>query len=200
MNCQTYHGLSIPYSQFNNQGIFDSPILYSSLIHAPTLQIITQVPIPTHPPKNNTMTPPLLPTALISAILGITTHLTYFIHADLEKHVVFLANCLIFWPLLGLLALFILGYTEISQWMGLAIPTFHSSLLASIAIYRYFFHALDGFPGPKLARITALWDFKNTVLDAKWYLKVKELHEVYGDVVRISISLYLSFSCDLYSI
>ncbi|GLA92447.1 hypothetical protein AtubIFM61612_007173 [Aspergillus tubingensis] len=131
------------------------------------------------------MTPPLLPTALIPAILGITAHLTYFIHADLEKHVVFLANCLIFWPVLGLLALFILGYKEISQWIGLAILTFHSSLLASIAIYRYFFHALDGFPGPKLARITALWDFRNTVLDAKWYLKVKELHEVYGDVVRI---------------
>ncbi|XRM42524.1 hypothetical protein ABZX51_005740 [Aspergillus tubingensis] len=131
------------------------------------------------------MTPPLLPTALISAILGITAHLTYFIHADLEKHVVFLANCLIFWPVLGLLALFILGYKEISQWIGLAILTFHSSLLASIAIYRYFFHALGGFPGPKLARVTALWDFRNTVLDAKWYLKVKELHEVYGDVVRI---------------
>ena len=144
------------------------------------------------------MTPPLLPTALIPAILGITAHLTYFIHADLEKHVVFLANCLIFWPFLGLLALFILGYKEISQWIGLAILTFHSSLLASIAIYRYFFHALGGFPGPKLARVTALWDFRNTVLDAKWYLKVKELHEVYGDVVRISILHYLYSSCGLY--
>ncbi|GCB20326.1 tryprostatin B 6-hydroxylase [Aspergillus awamori] len=131
------------------------------------------------------MTPPFLPTSLISAILGITAHLTYFIHADLEKHVVFLANCLILWPLLGLIALFILGYRDISQWIGPAILSFHFSLLASIAIYRYFFHALDGFPGPKLARITALWDFKNTVLDAKWYIKVKELHGVYGDVVRI---------------
>ncbi|CAK48317.1 cytochrome P450 [Aspergillus niger CBS 101883] len=133
------------------------------------------------------MTPPLLPTSLISAILGITAHLTYFIHADLEKHVVFLVNCLIFWPSLGLIALFILGYRDISQWIGPAILSFHFSLLASIVIYRYFFHALDGFPGPKLARITALWDFKNTVLNAKWYIKVKEMHGVYGDVVRISI-------------
>ncbi|TPR04434.1 hypothetical protein CAN33_0029715 [Aspergillus niger] len=136
------------------------------------------------------MTPPLLPTSLISAILGITAHLTYFIHADLEKHVVFLVNCLIFWPSLGLIALFILGYRDISQWIGPAILSFHFSLLASIAIYRYFFHALDGFPGPKLARITALWDFKNTVLNAKWYIKVKEMHGVYGDVVRITLAGY----------
>ncbi|OJJ77651.1 hypothetical protein ASPBRDRAFT_36878 [Aspergillus brasiliensis CBS 101740] len=131
------------------------------------------------------MTTPPSPNILISAIFGITAHLTYFIHADLEKHVVFLANCLIFWPLLGLIALFILGYRETSQWIGLAILTFHASLLASIAIYRYFFHALDRFPGPRLARVTALWDFRNTVVDAKWYIKVKELHGVYGDVVRI---------------
>ncbi|GKZ97024.1 hypothetical protein AnigIFM59636_011774 [Aspergillus niger] len=136
------------------------------------------------------MTPPLLPTSLISAILGITAHLTYFIHADLEKHVVFLVNCLIFWPSLGLIALFILGYRDISQWIGPAILSFHFSLLASIVIYRYFFHALDGFPGPKLARITALWDFKNTVLNAKWYIKVKEMHGVYGDVVRITLAGY----------
>ncbi|KAI2874777.1 hypothetical protein CBS115988_5978 [Aspergillus niger] len=135
------------------------------------------------------MTPPLLPTSLISAILGITAHLTYFIHADLEKHVVFLVNCLIFWPSLGLIALFILGYRDISQWIGPAILSFHFSLLASIVIYRYFFHALDGFPGPKLARITALWDFKNTVLNAKWYIKVKEMHGVYGDVVRIKLAI-----------
>ncbi|PYI11324.1 cytochrome P450 [Aspergillus sclerotiicarbonarius CBS 121057] len=127
----------------------------------------------------------LPPTWLIPSILGISTHLGFFIHSDIEKHAVFIANCFVFWPALGLALIVILGYRDAAQWVGTAVLSYEASLLISIAVYRYFFHALGGFPGPRLARISALWSFKSAAVEAKWHVRVKELHGEYGDVVRI---------------
>lgn len=58
-----------------------------------------------------------------------------------------------------------------------------SSLFASMAVYRLFFHRLCGFPGPLLARTTKLWHaWKGR--HSKNHLLLDELHHKYGDFVR----------------
>ncbi|RAK97739.1 cytochrome P450 [Aspergillus ibericus CBS 121593] len=129
---------------------------------------------------------PLLPIShLLPITLGITTHLTIFIHADIEKHAVLIFHTFILTPILCTISLYLLGYHDLSQTTTLAILSHHTSLLLSIATYRYFFHPLNGFPGPKAARISALWASKPAVVDAKWHVRVRQLHGVWGDVVRI---------------
>ncbi|PWY91938.1 cytochrome P450 [Aspergillus sclerotioniger CBS 115572] len=131
------------------------------------------------------MSNPPVAIPLISLILGISTHLGYFIHADIEKHAVLVANCFFFWPVLGLISLAVLGYRDAARSGWMVFVSYESGLFLSIAVYRYFFHAVGGFPGPRMARISALWAVWPAVVQARWYVKVRELHAVYGDVVRI---------------
>ena len=53
------------------------------------------------------------------------------------------------------------------------------------AIYNVFFHPLRSFPGPVLFRSTALLKAYHNIRGDMGY-RVKELHEKYGPVVRIS--------------
>lgn len=56
---------------------------------------------------------------------------------------------------------------------------------ASILVYRAFFHRLNRFPGPYMARLSNLYP---TVLTAKrlhLYDEVQSLHKKYGDFVRL---------------
>ena len=139
------------------------------------------------------MPPPLLSTCLISTILGIATHLGYFIHADIEKHAVVIANCFLFGPVLGLAALAVFGSRDVFWWGCLVLMSYEGGIFVSIAMYRYFFHAVGGFPGPRMARISALWSVRAAVVQAKWHVRVRELHGVYGDVVRISMYFFFPF-------
>lgn len=56
-------------------------------------------------------------------------------------------------------------------------------LLASISIYRVFFHRLRGFPGPVLASVSKLWHVAHC-LDSKNHLLMEKLYDEYGDFVR----------------
>ncbi|PYH92712.1 benzoate 4-monooxygenase [Aspergillus ellipticus CBS 707.79] len=120
-----------------------------------------------------------------AGVLGVLAHLGLFIQSDWEKNAIFLFNCFITWPVTGLGFLVFLGYKSAFQWSALALLTFDISLCLSIVIYRSLFHALCGFPGPRLASISALWSIKSAVVDAKWHLHVQKLHGDYGDIVRI---------------
>lgn len=58
-------------------------------------------------------------------------------------------------------------------------------IFTSILAYRAFFHRLNGFPGPYLARLSNLYP---TALSAKrlhLYEEVQSLHQQYGDIVRL---------------
>jgi hypothetical protein len=60
-----------------------------------------------------------------------------------------------------------------------------SGLTSSILIYRGFFHRLNKFPGPFVARLSNLYP---TALSAKrlhLYEEVQSLHKQYGDYVRL---------------
>ncbi|KAJ5496031.1 Cytochrome monooxygenase lcsI [Penicillium diatomitis] len=54
-----------------------------------------------------------------------------------------------------------------------------------IIVYRLFFSPLAKFPGPKLAACTNLPNLY-WLVTGKHHLKIKELHDQYGDVVRVS--------------
>lgn len=62
-------------------------------------------------------------------------------------------------------------------------------LFASIAVYRLLLHPLRSFPGPFAARISAFWIIKESIPDLRFYVKLRKLHDIYGDFVRISATL-----------
>jgi len=62
----------------------------------------------------------------------------------------------------------------------------------SMLIYRVFFHRLNRFPGPFLARLS---NFSATGLSSKdlhLYEEVQKLHKKYGDVVQLDKKQWLS--------
>ncbi|KAK2823862.1 hypothetical protein FQN49_007546 [Arthroderma sp. PD_2] len=55
------------------------------------------------------------------------------------------------------------------------------------AIYQVWFSPLSRFPGPKLAAATYLYEFYyDAILKGRYIFKIKELHEEYGPIIRIS--------------
>lgn len=57
----------------------------------------------------------------------------------------------------------------------------------AVIIYRLYLHPLRSIPGPRLAAATGWYDFYYDVyLKGEILFKLKELHETYGPVVRIS--------------
>ncbi|MCJ1329047.1 hypothetical protein MMC10_005724 [Thelotrema lepadinum] len=54
-------------------------------------------------------------------------------------------------------------------------------------IYRYVFHPLAKFPGPKLAGITYWYEFYfDIILDGQYTYKLRELHKEYGPILRLN--------------
>ncbi|CAH0003225.1 unnamed protein product [Clonostachys byssicola] len=58
-------------------------------------------------------------------------------------------------------------------------------LFASMMIYRAVFHRLRSFPGPSLARISSIYAARMATRRFKYFEEVDQLHQVYGDFVRI---------------
>jgi hypothetical protein len=85
----------------------------------------------------------------------------------------------------GLLSSLFLGSHSIT-WAALTtFSTYLITLSASVVVYRLSpFHPLSKYPGPILAKITKLWSLK-AALGQKQHLLYKELHDRYGDVVRV---------------
>lgn len=64
--------------------------------------------------------------------------------------------------------------------------------VSTTAIYNLFFHPLRRYPGPKIWAATPLPSALN-ILRGRPYIKILELHKLYGDIVRLSPN-ELSFS------
>lgn len=58
-------------------------------------------------------------------------------------------------------------------------------LLTSILCYRMIFHPLNKFPGPLRARISNFYPTYLTTKNAHLYEEVEQLHQKYGDFVRL---------------
>jgi hypothetical protein len=70
-----------------------------------------------------------------------------------------------------------------------AATTFILSLSSSILVYRGLFHRLRHIPGPTLARLSSLYLVKKSCEDDQFHLHLEKLHQRYGDVVRIGLSI-----------
>ena len=123
----------------------------------------------------------------LSGALGITTHRAIFIKGDWDKHAASLAHIFFTGPIFFLLFLAIRGNQYALQLWAAVFLSYNCGLCLSIAAYRAVLNPLNHFDGPWVARVTAFWSFKSAVIDSKWHVRVQELHNTYGDFVRISM-------------
>ncbi|KAL2870494.1 cytochrome P450 [Aspergillus lucknowensis] len=123
---------------------------------------------------------------LLVCAAGISTHLNIFIKGDWDRHAEALFY-VFFAPLLLSLSLpvFFFSSTSFNLRLALLLLSFDSGLCLSIFTYRYFFHPLRHFPGPRTARLSSIWSVRDAVLRSQWQLQVHQLHQDYGDFVRI---------------
>lgn len=58
-------------------------------------------------------------------------------------------------------------------------------LCISMISYRLLFHPLKKFPGPVAAKVTSFWLIKRNIPNLRFYQELRQLHDHYGDFVRI---------------
>ncbi|KAG9495039.1 hypothetical protein J7337_013270 [Fusarium musae] len=88
-------------------------------------------------------------------------------------------------------SLFLTQLYSFSVWQALSVTnkwftSFVTGLSISILTYRAFFHRLNRFPGPFLARLSTFYATYLTVDEEHMYLEVQKLHEKYGAIVPAS--------------
>ncbi|CZR64603.1 related to pisatin demethylase cytochrome P450 [Phialocephala subalpina] len=131
-----------------------------------------------------------LPTIIgFSALLGVASHLGYFIHGEHHLEAVRLAILLFTSPLC--IFTFIIKFDPRSAaWSAarltaIIVSPYLASLTTSILTYRVFFHPLRRFPGPLSAKLTKLAHVLRLLKKSDNYLQADRLHKKYGEIVRI---------------
>ena len=138
----------------------------------------------------NTMSPSTQVLALTSALLGLTSHLTYFIHSHHPfYHCTFIALTFLLAPIISLVFLTRIASFPLHEALRLVAVTwwsFTGSIWLSMGIYRAFFHRLRRYPGPFLAKLSQLWRVWRNFRKEN-YLVLDELHRTYGEYVRVGM-------------
>jgi hypothetical protein len=128
-------------------------------------------------------------TYLISLLCGILGEVVLFSRGEWDRHA----------PRIVQISALLAGGSTLLLWNGVGLTLAMSlqetvlhgaaacaGLFGSMTVYRLFFHRLRAFPGPVAARVSAFWVIKEHIPNMKFYVKVRELHDQYGDFVRIS--------------
>ena len=122
----------------------------------------------------------------VASIGGLLAHWLYFIHGERHTDALAVVKTYLVLPPTSVLVLYQLVHLDLRRSVILVFTTlgcFNLSLCTSILIYRAFFHPLQRFPGPPLAKLSKLYhatrlkNFDNYRVLAAW-------HDRYGDVVR----------------
>ena len=132
------------------------------------------------------MTDLLVYLAAVAATCGLLSHLFYFIHGERHTNALAIVKTYLLLPPASVAALYYalhldLGYAF--RLVSTTVAAFTLSLWTSILVHRVFFHRLNKFPGPPLAKLSkfyhalSLLGFDNYRVLAKW-------HDRYGDIVR----------------
>ena len=126
------------------------------------------------------------PQLVAAGAAGVLIHNAVFIYGEWHLHsvIVLELHLLAYVGLILLEALYlqlpwVRALIVSSQMFGI----YTSCLLASISIYRVFFHRLRSFPGPLLASVSKLWHVAHC-LESKNHILLEKLHKEYGDFVR----------------
>jgi tryprostatin B 6-hydroxylase len=126
---------------------------------------------------------------LTGAALGVSAHLTYFIHGERNN-----SSVRIFRSITGgAFFVFVLALTTNKTiFKGLLrglIPNFGFliGLTSSIIVYRLFFHRLRKFPGPRIDAISKCPAAGYAYSTGHYFKRLQELHDTYGDYVRTGL-------------
>lgn len=136
---------------------------------------------------------------VITFAAGILLHTTVFSrHFEWDRHApnILTFACATFTTTLVIIAI----SGDVSIKLSVAFTSavaacFLGGFLCSMIIYRLFLHPVKSFPGPTAARVTSLWVIKQNVPDLKLYIKLRSLHDQYGDFVRIRKSRLQPYKC-----
>lgn len=131
-------------------------------------------------------------TAVISLLAGIATHHIVFRPFEIDGYAWHL-----FFISLGAILMLTISYIHTAGY-GIIVSLFrtllvtcayNSGTLISILIYRAFFHPLNRYPGPFLAKLSRFYAMKNAAKNVKAYEDIQKLHQEYGDIVRVGKSI-----------
>ena len=126
--------------------------------------------------------------ALSGALLGVLSHLIWFIHGShliMAPRYVVTATC---GPaLLTAGPMYYANFAALEAALTVAVvcSSWTLGLLSSMAVYRRFFHPLRAFPGPPQARWTQWWHVFQVINGVDNYRHLDRLHAQYGDYVRV---------------
>jgi hypothetical protein len=123
----------------------------------------------------------------LSAGLGVLSHLTYFIHGEHHESAPTLALICIFVPVLlftGQITYMNADASQAALATTVLYMSYFSALWTSMIVYRVFFHKLNKFPGPFLAKVSKLYHTALVIRSMDNYLLLDKWHQKYGPFVR----------------
>ncbi|KAI0976356.1 cytochrome P450 monooxygenase-like protein [Xylaria arbuscula] len=127
-----------------------------------------------------------------SAVAGLVSHLSYFIHGEHMLSAYKLVIAAIFGPPAAVASLSTLAGYSLShavQLTAVGYGAYMVALFTSILVYRAFLHPLRHFDGPKLARLSQFYHFFRIKAKVDNYRHLDRLHAQYGEYVRVGPNL-----------
>ena len=122
----------------------------------------------------------------VAASVGVLSHILYFVRGEHHKHTLQFLQILFYGFLSSSLILARVLQIPIvhgMQWSALVLGSYLTALWMSMFIYRFFFHPLNIFPGPQLAKLSKFYQFFTGLrLDA--FRRSHKAHQKYGNFVR----------------
>lgn len=130
----------------------------------------------------------------IAASVGLLSHIFYFVRGEHHQHTLQYLQILFygFFPSSFILArLLQVPYAQAMQLGAILIGSYFTALWMSMLIYRAFFHRLNSFPGPRLAKLSKFYQvFTGLRLDA--FRRSHAAHKQYGNFVRTGKLIFKS--------
>ncbi|KAL6856827.1 cytochrome P450 [Trichoderma novae-zelandiae] len=126
--------------------------------------------------------------AIVSLVAGVASHHLIFRPCEVDGYA---------WQLmfisLGSVSVLIIAYIQIGGYgiilavcrALLVFNAYNAGAALSILTYRAFFHPLNRFPGPFMAKLSRFYVMRNAAKSVKAYKDIQTLHEKYGDIVRV---------------
>ena len=128
---------------------------------------------------------PLL--GVLSAGLGVLSHLIYFIHGEHHESAPTLALLCVIVPALlftGQVVYMNVDANKAALTTTVLYMSYFSALWTSMIVYRVFFHRLNKFPGPFPAKVSKLYHTALVIRTMDNYLLLDRWHQKYGAFVR----------------
>lgn len=134
---------------------------------------------------------------IFASVVGLLVHRCLFIHGEWHLHGPTIASVhLISFAILLPISYQYCYYSSPSEnpyiVYASTVASYLCSLLASIALYRLYFHPLQSFPGPRLAALSKLWHVWKC-RDSRDYQVLESWRRQYGTIVRTGANILLSF-------